>query len=389
MPDLLYKYHVAFSVTNCICFDQRVQKISEVVSRFGCDITIIGRKLDDCCEKDLVPFRTVRFRMLFKKGFLFYSSINLRLFFYLLFKKFDLLVANDLDTLLPNFLVSKLRHVPLVYDSHEYFTGVPELTGRPFVKWVWKKIERFIFPYLKYVMTVSDSLAAQYEKEYGLRPAVVRNFSKQSASVKGYSRQELEISQQDFLIILQGGGINIDKGGEELVEAISMTENVSLIIAGSGDIIHILKQMVQDLNVTERVRFIPKIPWNELIRYTKSADAGMSLEKNTNLNYRFSIPNKLCDYISAGIPVIASNLPEISKIVRENDCGIIIQEVTPLKIIEAIDTLRNDHDLFNRFKKNSVRASETLNWENESKRVVDFYKGIFNQMKTEFRRNNT
>jgi glycosyltransferase involved in cell wall biosynthesis len=282
-----------------------------------------------------------------------------------------------------------LRHVPLVYDSHEYFTGVPELTGRPFVKWVWKNIERFIFPYLKYVMTVSDSLAAQYEKEYGLRPAVVRNFSKQSASVKGYSRQELEISQQDFLIILQGGGINIDKGGEELVEAISMTENVSLIIAGSGDIIHILKQMVQDLNVTERVRFIPKIPWNELIRYTKSADAGMSLEKNTNLNYRFSIPNKLCDYISAGIPVIASNLPEISKIVRENDCGIIIQEVTPLKIIEAIDTLRNDHDLFNRFKKNSVRASETLNWENESKRVVDFYKGIFNQMKTEFRRNNT
>jgi glycosyltransferase involved in cell wall biosynthesis len=137
------------------------------------------------------------------------------------------------------------------------------------------------------------------------------------------------------------------------------------------------------------VRFIPKVPWNELIRYTKSADAGMSLEKNTNLNYRFSIPNKLCDYISAGIPVIANNLPEVSEIVKGRDCGIIIQEVTPLLIIKAIDTLRNDNDLFNRLKQNSVMASETLNWENESKRVVDFYKGIFNQMKTEFRRNNT
>jgi len=323
-----------------------------------------------------VSFRTVRFRMLFKKGFLFYGSVNLRLFFFLLFNKFDLLVANDLDTLLPNFLVSKIKHLPLVYDSHEYFTGVPELTGRPFVKWVWKTIERLLFPHLKYVMTVSDTLAAQYEKEYGISPAVIRNYSKQSKSITGYSRQELEINEQHRLLIFQGSGINIDKGGEELIEAMSMTEQVSLIIVGSGDVLHVMKQMVNDLKISDRVRFVPEIPWKELIRYTKSADVGMSLEKDTNLNYRFSIPNKLCDYISAGIPVIAGNLPEVSEIVRRNDCGIIIPEVTPRQIIKAIDTLRNDHDLYNQLKNNSVKASETLNWENESKKVVDFYKKI-------------
>src|SRR4030066_113212 len=157
---------VAFSVINCICFDQRVQKIAETVSKLDCEITIIGRRLGDCCDSDSVPFRTKRFRMLFKRGFFFYKFFNVRLFFYLLNHKYDLLVANDLDTLPANYLVSKLKHLPLVYDSHEYFTGVPELNNKPFRKWFWKTIERSIFPHLKYVMTVSDSISEQYEIEY-------------------------------------------------------------------------------------------------------------------------------------------------------------------------------------------------------------------------------
>ncbi len=109
MPQSYHKYRVAFSVTNCICFDQRVRKIAETISNLNCDIILIGRKSGDCCEKDKIPFRTVRFRMLFKKGFLFYKFYNLRLFFWILFHKYDILVANDLDTLLPNFLVSKIK----------------------------------------------------------------------------------------------------------------------------------------------------------------------------------------------------------------------------------------------------------------------------------------
>ena len=348
------------------------------VHRLNCNITIIGRRLGDCCGSVSVPFRTRRFRMIFKRGFLFYAFFNIRLFFFLLFHRYDLLVANDLDTLLPNFLISKLKHLPLVFDSHEYFTGVPELTGRPFVKWVWKTIERLIFPHLKNIMTVSDSLAAQFEKEYCIRPVVVRNCSRQSVSVKGYSREELKISKENLLLIFQGGGINIDKGGEELIEAVSITENVSLIIVGSGDVLHALKQKVTDLDLYERVRFIPKMPWEDLIRYTKSADVGMSLEKDTNLNYWFSIPNKLFDYISAGIPVISGTLPEVKKLVEENNCGLIIPDITPEKISSAIKILRDDRDLLNRLKQNAVNASKSINWENESKKVIDFYKGILN-----------
>ncbi len=372
------KYNVAFSVTNCICFDQRVLKMAEVVNQLNCNVTIIGRRKEHQCDPETVPFITRRFRMIFKKGFLFYKFYNIRLFFYLLFHKFNMLVANDLDTLLPNFLVSKLKRLPLIFDSHEYFTGVPEIQNRPFVKWVWTTIEKMIFPRLKYVMTVSDSISMQYESQYGIRPVTIRNCAKSSSEIKGYTKKELGISDGHLLLILQGGGINIDRGGEELIEAINRTEKVSLFIVGSGDVLPVLKEAVNKINLSDRIRFIPKHSWNELIKYTKSADVGLSLDKDTNLNYRFSLPNKLFDYISAGIPVIASNLPEVKKIVEEAGSGIIIQTVTPEEIYKAIIKLRDDRQLLYKLKQNAVNASETLNWGTESKKVIDFYRRLLN-----------
>lgn len=345
-----------------------------------CEVSIIGRHLDNCCDSGSVPFTTRRFRMYFKRGFLFYKFINLRLFFYLLFHRFDLLVANDLDTLLPNYLISKLKRMPLVYDSHEYFTGVPEIQNRPLIKWVWTTIEKNIFPRLKYVMTVSDSIAEQYEKQYGIRPVVIRNCARSSVGMKQFSRSDLGVPDDHLLLILQGGGINIDRGGEELIEAVSRLENVSLIIAGSGDVIDLLKEKTIALNSFDRIRFIKKLPWKEMMRYTRSADAGMSLDKDTNLNYHFSLPNKLFDYISAGIPTVAGNLPEIRKIIEDNNCGIIIPSVTPGEICKAIKSLRDDRALLNKMKLNAVKASESLNWDLENKKVTDFYYGIIKEV---------
>jgi glycosyltransferase involved in cell wall biosynthesis len=367
---------VAFSVTNCICYDQRVLKMAETVSSLNCDITIIGRWLDGCCDSGSILFKTKRFRMLFKQGFLFYKFYNIRLFFYLLFHKYDIMVANDLDTLLPNYIVSKLKGVTLVYDSHEYFTGLPELNSRPFVRWVWKSIEKMIFPHLKYVITVSNSIATQYEKEYGTGSVVIRNYSRVSSGIPSFTREELGVNKEYLLLIFQGSGINIDKGGEELIEAIGITDNVSLLIVGSGDVVQDLKKKTEEFNLSGRIKLISKVPWKELMRYTRSADAGLSLEKDTNLNYRFSLPNKMFDYISAGIPVITGDLPEIRKEIIENDCGIIIPEITPAEISKAIIKLRDDRELLNKLKRNSVYASEIINWKKESKKVIDFYNKI-------------
>ncbi len=369
---------IAFSVTNCIFYDQRVMKMSGVLNELGCDVTIIGRRRGVCCENNNVPFRTKRFRMIFNNGFLFYKFFNIRLFFYLLFNSFDILVANDLDTLLPNYLISRIKRIPLIYDSHEYFTGVPELNGRPFVKWVWTSIEKFIFPNLKHVITVSDSIADLYYEQYGVKPIVIRNLSPSSQSVIPYKKENLDIRDNNLLFILQGGGINIDKGAEELIDAVRMTENVSLIIAGSGDVIPELKARVLKYGLSDRIKFFSARPWNELMRFTKSADAGVCLEKDTNINYRLSLPNKLFDYISAGIPVITGSLPEIKKIVESYNCGIIISEISPDEISRAIIKLHANPDLLNSLKQNSVKASGSLIWENEKEKVKLFYSKILN-----------
>ncbi|MBI5010021.1 MAG: glycosyltransferase family 4 protein, partial [Bacteroidia bacterium] len=340
--------------------------------------TLIGRRRGACCENDHVPFRTKRFRMIFNSGYLFYKFFNIRLFFYLLFHRFDVLVANDLDTLLPNYLISKLRRLPLVYDSHEYFTGVPELNGRPFVKWVWTSIEKFVFPDLKHVITVSDSIAGLYNELYGIMPVVIRNISPSSQSVIPYRKEDLDIRDGNLLLILQGGGINIDRGAEELIDAVRMTEKVSLIIAGSGDVIPELKTRVMNYGLSDRIKFYSVRPWNELMRLTKSADAGICFEKDTSINYRFCLPNKLFDYISAGIPVICGNLPEISKIVSSGDCGIIIPEISRQEISRAIIKLRDNPELLDSYKKNSVKASIYLNWENEKSNVALLYSRILN-----------
>jgi glycosyltransferase involved in cell wall biosynthesis len=371
---------VTFSVTNCICHDQRVQKIAGTVRALNCDITIIGRISGDFCVKNLVPFKTKRFKMIFKKGFLFYKFFNIRLFFFLLFHKSDLLVANDLDTLLPNYLVSKIKNLPVIYDSHEYFTGVPEIQNRPFVKWVWKSIEKLIFPHLKYVMTVSDSIAIQYENEYGIKPLTVRNCSRKSGHVVPFTRDELGVNPDHLLLILQGTGINIDRGGEELIEAIKQIKKVTLMVVGSGDLLPALKEKVTELKLSERIKFIPKVPWEKMMRYTKSADAGLSLDKNSNINYRFSLPNKLFDYISAGIPVIAGNLPEVARIINENNCGLIIPEISPGEIIKMLKHLRENPELLTEIKLNALKASESINWEKESLKVISFYEVVLNSI---------
>jgi len=315
--------------------------------------------------------------MIFKKGFLFYKFYNIRLFFYLLFHRFDLLVANDLDTLLPNYLVSGLKRIPLVYDSHEYFTGVPELQNRPFVRWVWRSIERVILPRLKYFITVSDPIAELYYYEYGIKGVTIRNCAVRSDKIEPYSKSELGIDSGNLLLIMQGAGINIQRGSEELLEAMHRVENVSLLIVGSGDVIEKLKKMADETELSGRVSFIPKVPWSEMMRYTKSADAGLSLDKNTNLNYRFSLPNKLFDYISAGIPVIAGDLPEVTRIITENTCGVIIPEVNPDEIGQAIRLLQSNRDLLSVLRQNAKTTSEIINWDIESQKVTELYKDFF------------
>lgn len=363
------------SVINDLSTDQRVHKVCSTLEKLGFEVLLVGRRQRKSIELATRSYQTKRMFLLFEKGPFFYLEFQLRLFLYLLFHKADVLVANDLDTLLPNFLLSKIKRSGLVYDSHELFCEVPELQSNTFKKNSWKRLERWIFPKLKYVFTVNDSIAKIYSEEYNVQLKVVRNIPLLSnqKNIEHVSKEQLGIPEGLKIIVLQGAGINIDRGGEEAVEAMQFVGNAVLLIIGSGDVMDMLKKMVVDLNLESKVKFIGKVPFQKLVQYTRHADLGLTLDKDTNINYKYSLPNKLFDYIHAGVPVLSSDLVEIKKIVDEYAIGYSISSHNPKHIAEKINSILLDENKLQLWKKNTKIASEKLNWELEEQALIEVY----------------
>ena len=333
----------------------------------------MGRRLPDSPPMDARPYPVHRLNLLFKKGPAFYACFQIRLFFFMLFRHADLLVSNDLDTLLPNFLISKIKNIPLIYDSHEYFTGVPELQNNHVKRKIWKSIEQWIFPRLKDVFTVSDSIAGIYEKEYGIRPVVIRNVPRKYERQGKRSRTHLQLPEDKHILILQGSGINVQRGAEEMVEAMQMIEGAVLLIVGSGDVLKTLKQNVKKQHMEDKVLFRQRQPYKNLMQYTSVADLGLALDKDTNVNYRYSLPNKVFDYLHAGIPVLASNLTEIRRIIETYDVGTFIPDHEPRHIAEKVNEIFSHPDKLHQWRQNTRKAADELNWEKESVKLKKVY----------------
>lgn len=363
---------VLIAVISDLATDMRVQKQALLFKEMGCDVTVLGRMRSEIIPLSLPGVKLKRIHVLIKKGPGMYLLFNMFLFFHLLFRRFGLCVSCDLDTLVPCYLVSRLFGKKLVYDAHEYFTGQYGLPDRRFKYNVWKTAEKWILPRIRHMITVSDSIANLYHSEYGVEPVVVRNLALPVTHLESHARVTLGARPWEILVIYQGSGINKGRGAEELIDAMAIAEGVRLVIIGSGDIIDRVRQRAHRQGTEKNIIFLPRMPWEEMMKYTMCCDAGLSLDEDNCINHRYSLPNKLFDYISAGIPVLASNLPEVAAVIEKYDCGIILGDVTPAVIADTLTKLKRDRTYLNKLKENAEAAQRELSWEKEQVKEQKF-----------------
>ncbi|MCB9202395.1 MAG: glycosyltransferase [Flavobacteriales bacterium] len=359
------KKRIVVSVNNNLTYDQRVQKVCNTLYSEGYELVLIGntlRGIPECKRKYFVH----RIPVFFQKTFFLYAEFNLKLFFYLLLnaKKRDILLANDLDTLLPNYLISKIKKLDLVFDSHEYFSELPAVQGR-FSQKIWQLIERSILPKLKKVITVSDGIKNEYYKLYNINAEVIRNVP------KTYAIQNQPQTHHRKFIIYQGA-INPFRGIDKMILAMQSIDDVDLIIAGDGPMLNEYKKLVIDKKLNHKVFFYGNVTPEKLREITPQAELGLSLEENAGKSYYFALPNKLFDYIHAEIPILGTYMPEIKSIIEDNDIGICIKNHDIKEIESKIKELLSTDKI--NYLQNLKKAKQKYCWENQEEKLLSIFR---------------
>jgi glycosyltransferase involved in cell wall biosynthesis len=357
------------AVTNDISTDYRVHKICNYLINKGHEIVVYGRVLPNTITVKRA-YKIVRKKHIFNNNFLFYAEFNIRLFFYLIFRKFDYVLSNDLDTLPACFFGSKIKNTNLVYDSHELFSEGPELQGRKFVQGFWRSLEDFFLPKVKNAYTVSQSIVEFYDSKYQNKMGVIRNIP--------LKKDILEIDEVAFpttkKTILYQGVLNPGRGLKPMIKALKFINDLDLIIIGYGKVEQDLKSFVAQEKMKDRVHFLGRVSRDKLFNYTKKATLGMVLEEPLGLSFQYSLPNKLFDYIHAEIPIVAGNLPEITRIINKYKVGVLVDNYEPKTIAKAINNLLKDEVLLSEIKRNQQKAKDVLCWEKESIKLDNYFK---------------
>jgi glycosyltransferase involved in cell wall biosynthesis len=348
---------ITVSVTNDLVTDQRVHKVCTTLSQNGYDVKLIGRRFRNSKPLDR-KYKTYRMKLLFNRSFLFYAEYNIRLFLYLLFDKSELYLSNDTDSLPANYLASKIRRKPLIFDAHEMFPEIPEVIDRKIVKKIWTKTEDWIFPHLENTYTVCRSIADIYNHKYRIDMQVVRNIPVKEQIVPASKA----IDTQGKKIILYQGSVNIGRGIEWIIDTMPFLDGFLFYIIGEGDILERLKEKVNRMNLNDRIIFTGRIPFEELPAYTACADIGINLLENKGLNYYYSLPNRIFDFIRKNIPVLTVDFPEIRAIVAHYDVGTLVTNFEPQFLAETI----NEMIAKGKNKEGFEAANAELTWENES-----------------------
>ena len=358
---------IVFTVTNDLNFDQRMIRICSAFAEAGYECELVGRLLPQSIPIMERPYAQKRLRCRVNKGKLFYIEYNIRLFLYLLFRPVDVIWAVDCDTVSACFFMAAIRGKKRVFDAHELFTDVPEVTNRLLVKKIWGRVQAFAFRKAHLAITVGPELAKWFQHKYKRKVEVVKN-------VPSLDKQ-LPYRPDDNKFILYQGALNAGRGLENLILAM---ENIpcKLILAGDGDLTHELKQLANKGTAADRIEFLGRVAPEELPLLTSRAYIGVNISENAGLSYWLSLNNKFFDYAMAGLPQLVNPFPEYEAFNAIYEVGILTKSDAHI-IAEQANLLLNAPDLHQQLHENCLRAAEKWNWEQEKKHLLRIFEDEF------------
>lgn len=337
----------------------------------GYRLTLIGRQLSDQTPLHR-PYRTVRFQMLFRRKVAFYAAFNVRLFLWLLWHKFDLVYSNDTDTLLACYWAARLRRKALLFDAHELFPEVPELVCRYRIQCVWQRIEDWLLPRIGKTVcgtavTVTQSIADHYHHRYGLDMGVVRNVPDTSIEVA----PPPPIDLQGRRMLLYQGAVNVGRCVELLMDAVQYLPDCQLVIAGNGDLRETLEQQSLTLPWSNRITFVGRLTPPRLRALTSQAALGFVLMENMGLNYYYSLPNRVGDFVQAGVPMLVSDFPELRRVMNAYRIGAVVgmDGLDGAMLADIVHNVLSQWETLPMEERSRrfAAAAADLNWQNDKK----------------------
>jgi glycosyltransferase involved in cell wall biosynthesis len=301
-----------------------------------------------------------------------YLEYCVRIYFFYSCKNIKVINVHSVSLLPLGIALKYFYKSRLIYDTHELETEVDNSTG--IRKKITKLIEYACLKYVDLIIVVSESIADWYQIHYDIRrPVVVLNVPpRRDLRSSNIFREQLGIKKDQKILIYQGI-LASGRGVSMILDAFKVRndDRVVVVFMGYGPMVaDITEAARQNLNIF----FHPAVSPDIVLDYTSSADVGISLIENTCLSYFYSMPNKLFEYAMAGLPVLVSNMKDMSELVQKNKIGSVIDEFTPQAINRAIDSLMaSDLEVM---RSNAYRTACLNAWEVQEAKMLNSYKQL-------------
>jgi glycosyltransferase involved in cell wall biosynthesis len=343
-----------------------MDRICTSLAENGYFVTLVGRKLKTSLPLQKKIFNQKRIWCFFTKTKWFYAEYNIRLFLYLLFKKMNAICAIDLDTILPCYHISKWKKITRIYDAHELFTELKEVITRPSVHRTWLRIENKMVPRFPLGYTVSEGIAGEFKRRYGVRYKTIRNMPRLFP---------LEEKKSPEKFILYQGAVNEARGLEILIPAMQWV-NARLVICGDGNFMTQVKALIREYGFEEKIELTGLLTPGQLRQFSQTAYIAVAVPEKQGLNQWLALPNKFFDYIHAALPQVTVNYPEYKRLNQEFEVAVLLEDISPERIADSLNNLLQDDVLYNRLKENCLKARMHLNWQSEEKKLLEFYRSV-------------